>query len=59
LHPRGLASPLEFIAMPPIEPATPLPLLMPLKGDRTAPTFDPASPHTLLQYLAQVDHLLT
>jgi hypothetical protein len=44
--------------MPPAEPATPLPLLMPLKGDRTAPTFDPASPHTLLQYLAQVDCLL-
>jgi hypothetical protein len=31
---------------------------MPLKGNRTAPTFDPASPHTLPQYLAQVDHLL-
>jgi len=44
--------------MPPAEPTTPLALLMPLKGDCTAPTFDPASPHTLPRYLSQVDRLL-
>jgi hypothetical protein len=43
--------------MPPAEPATPLLPLMPLKGNHTAPTFDPASPHTLPRYLTQVDHL--
>ena len=31
---------------------------MPLKGDRTAPTFDPANPHTLPRFLTQVERLL-
>src|SRR6267378_8516435 len=38
------------------QPSAPL---MPLKGDRTAPTFDPANPHTLPRFLMQVEHLLT
>jgi len=40
--------------MPPAETAP----LMPLKGDRTAPAFDPTNPHTITRYLAQVDRLL-
>ena len=36
----------------------PPPPLMPLKGDRAAPTFDPANPHGLSHYLTQVQCLL-
>ena len=34
------------------------PPLMPLRGDRTAPTFDPAHPNTLPRFLTQVQRLL-